>query len=55
MKTLKEVKRDITVEWSWAYYLGYKDCLEGIFNEIIDSQATNVESIEKYLQDLINK
>ena len=57
MKTLKELDEYLQNQewWNPAYFIGYKDCLEWIFNDVINSQATSVESIEKYLQDLINK
>ena len=45
---LPDYEADLYIQW-------YKDSLEWIFNDIINSEATSVESIEKYLQDLINK
>ena len=45
---LPDYEADLYIQW-------YKDSLEWIFNDIINSEATSVECIEKYLQDLINK
>jgi hemerythrin-like domain-containing protein len=57
MKTLKEIKNKFWIEHqeSKAYYEWYKDAIEWIFNDIVNSQATSVETIEKYLQDLLTK
>lgn len=57
MKTLKELYEYLQNQewWNPAYFIGYKDAIEWIFNDIVNSQVTSVESIEKYLQDLINK
>ncbi len=58
MKTVKELREyfwDNTNPEIQGYYNGYKDAIEWIFNDIVNSQSTSVESIEKYLQDLINK
>ena len=56
MKTLKELKIELENQewWNSAYFIGYKDAVEWIFNDIVNSQATSVESIQKYLQDLLN-
>jgi len=45
---LPDYEADLYIQW-------YKDALEWIFNDIINSEATSVEDVEKYLQDLINK
>lgn len=57
MKTLKELDEYLqNQEWgNPAYFIWYKDAIEWIFNDIVNSQVTSVESIEKYLQDLMNK
>ena len=54
MKTLKELQ-DAEIMLDAHYIAGYEDAIEWIFNDIINSQATSVEVIEKYLQDLLNK
>jgi len=55
MKTLKELQEwlEINNPLHNAYYDWYKTAIELIFNDIIESQTTSVEAIEKYLQDLI--
>jgi len=57
MKTLKEIKKDFEIEdqETRAYYEWYKDALEWVFNDIINSEVISVSSIEKYLSDLITK
>jgi len=57
MKTTKEV-RDWLEEWNLenrAYYEWYKEAIEWMLNDIVDAQVTSVETIEKWLQDLLNK
>lgn len=57
MKTVKELRESFD-EKSYntnAYCNGYKDAIELIFNDIVNSQSISIESIEKYLQDLLNK
>lgn len=56
MKTVKELRESFD-EKSYntnAYCNWYKDAIEQIFNDIVNSQPTSVESVEKYLQDLLN-
>ena len=55
MKTLKEFRNSLEEnnEEHRAYYEWYKTAIEWIFNDIINSQAISVKSIEKYLQDLL--
>lgn len=53
MKTVKELNKELYDYKIW-YYEWYKTAIEQIFNYIVNSQATSVESIEKYLQDLLN-
>jgi len=57
MKTLKELDKELQMQegWNASYYMGYKTAIEWIFNDVMDSQATSVESIQKYLQDLLIK
>ena len=57
MKTLKDFKEwlELNNELHNAYYEWYSTAIEWIFNDIVNSQATSVETIEKYLQDLMNK
>lgn len=57
MKTLKELDEYLQNQewWNSAYFIWYKTAIEWIFNDIVNSQVTSVESIEKYLQDLMNK
>jgi hypothetical protein len=56
MKTLKELDEYLQNQewWNPAYFIWYKDAIEWILNDIINSQVTSVESIEKYLQTLLN-
>lgn len=59
MKTIKEVKIELfdDVEkidnYAMWYYEWYKDAIEWILKDIQESSAISVESIEKYLQDLL--
>ena len=55
MKTLKELDEYLYKQelWNPAYFIWYKDAVEWIFNDIINSQVTSVESLQKYLQDLL--
>ena len=57
METLRQTRRKVDFKDTQevAYYEWRKDSIEWILNDIVDSQATSVESIEKYLQDLLNK
>lgn len=53
MKPLKEIEvNDLMDSY---YYDWYKDAIEWIFNDILNSDTTSVETIEKYLQDLLTK
>ena len=57
MKTLKELEDSLSLpndfkEW---YYIWYKDAITWILEDLRNSSATSVETIEKYLQDLLNK
>ena len=57
MKTLKELDEYLQNQewWNPAYFIWYKDAIQGIYEDIRNSEVTSVESIEKYLQDLMNK
>jgi hypothetical protein len=57
MKTLKELQEYLHNQewWNTAYYIWYKNAIEWIYEDIKNSGATSVQTIEKYLQDLINK
>ena len=57
MKTLKELEKWLEIENPFhnAYYDWYKTAIEWIFNDIQQSAVLSVESIEKYLLDLMNK
>jgi hypothetical protein len=55
MKTLKELDKYLYNQewWNPAYFIWYKDAVEWIFNDIVNSNTASMESIEKYLQDLL--
>jgi len=57
MKTLKEVTLELNEEIknNKSYIYWYKDALEWVLNDVINAGEFSVETIEKYLQDLINK
>lgn len=54
MKTLTDL---INSWWSelefWDYEDGYKDAISGILKDIQTAWVTSVESIEKYLENLL--
>jgi len=58
MKGIKELRKWLIFEEyneeAKAYYDWYKDAIEWILEDIRDSGVISVESIEKYLQDLLN-
>lgn len=59
MKTLKELKETMNKYWyseeyKIAYQNWYKTAIEWILNDITNSWSISVESIEKYLKDLLN-
>ena len=54
MKTLKELL-SLPNDYPEWYFIWYKDAIEWILEDIQSSSATSVETIEKYLQDLLNK
>lgn len=57
MKTLKELDNHLYKQewWNPEYFQGYKEAIEWIYNDIKNSSTISVESIEKYLENLINK
>ena len=56
MKTLKELDEYLKNQewWNPAYFLWYADAITWILEDIQNSSVTSVESIEKYLQTLLN-
>ena len=53
MKTLKEIEWMKT--WNLPYYGWYKDAISWILQDIQNSEAISVETIEKYLNNLLTK
>ena len=59
METLKELKDKHISQWLgqelFWYREWYKDALELMFNDIVNAEVTSVATIEKWLQNLLNK
>lgn len=55
MKTLKELEIYLQNQerWNIEYFIWYKDAIEWILEDVQNSSALSVESIEKYLEDLL--
>ncbi len=57
MKTLKELEKELDM-WSNCdsnFYEWYKKAIEYILQDIQNSEAISVETIEKYLNNLLTK
>jgi len=57
MKTLKELQEYLIKNewWNPIYFIWYKVAIEWILKDIQNCETISVESIEKYLQDLLIK
>lgn len=54
MRTVKEIKEIFSKHPDWlAHTEWYRSAIEWILKDIQESSAISVESIEKYLQDLL--